>query len=82
MLSCCQMFRRCLRMCVYAFRAILLMWLCAGVRVCDAVLLSCACLPMECVCVGLFFIHFHTVAPVSTKFGVMVENLPGKVSDT
>jgi hypothetical protein len=33
------------------------------------------------VSVCLFFIHLHTVAPISSKFGMMVQNLPGYVRD-
>jgi hypothetical protein len=32
--------------------------------------------------VCLFFVHFHTVALTLTKFGKMVEDLPGEVLDT
>jgi hypothetical protein len=35
----------------------------------------------ESVCllfVCLFFIHFYTVAPISVKFGMKMENIPGE----
>jgi hypothetical protein len=30
----------------------------------------------------LFFVQFHTVAPVLTKFGMMAKHLPGEVVDS
>jgi hypothetical protein len=33
------------------------------------------------VCVCLLFIHLYTVAPIFTKFGTIVEDLPGDVID-
>jgi hypothetical protein len=34
-----------------------------------------------CVSAGFFFIHLNIIIPISTKFGMIVEDLPGEVSD-
>jgi hypothetical protein len=30
----------------------------------------------------LLFLHFHTVGPIATRFGMMTEDLTGEVVDT
>jgi hypothetical protein len=36
----------------------------------------------KCVSLRLFFVQFHTLAPVWTKFGMMAEELQGEVLDS
>jgi hypothetical protein len=57
---------------------ILLTEACSSTVVCRK---SVICMKMS-LFVCLFHIHFHTVAPISTKFVTMAGDLPGEVLDT
>jgi hypothetical protein len=56
------------------------MYVCIYIYMCVCVCMCVRARARASVC--SLYLHFQTVAPISVKFGMMVENLHGEVSDT